>query len=416
MKRAFCLLLALTLAVGCLTGCGGSETSESSASASTATSTPEPTLPPYQPNVLTGEEEVDGATGERITAIMVNNITSCRPQRGLSDADILFEIKVEGGITRFMALYSDYNAMATEVGPIRSARDQFFRLVLPWQPLYIHDGQSVVQAQYIADYEYEELNSNNAANGYRDPDRLNWSGNRVDKEHTEYTDPEHISEYIEENNVDMSRTYSSTFFNFADYRVKDSAPIEGGEDAEIVTITHSDSYKTRFVYDAADDAYDMQQYYSTDGAWRDTVDEANDTQLSFTNLVVLFTDIHTYKGHEEKDLQYVEYSWGGVGYYFYGGQALKIYWQKGTPLEALRLYYLDENGKCSDTMLEVNTGKSYVAVVDLDEYYDFSYELAEEVDLNAKDAATVEQNVEEADASDDYVATKNEDSPITGEG
>ena len=37
---------------------------------------------------------------------MVNNIVAARPQRGLSKADILFEIKVEGGITRFMPVFT----------------------------------------------------------------------------------------------------------------------------------------------------------------------------------------------------------------------------------------------------------------------------------------------------------------------
>ena len=55
---------------------------------------------------------------------------------------MLFEIKVEGGITRFMALFTDYNNIP-DIGPVRSARDQFFRLVLPWQPLYVHIGQSL---------------------------------------------------------------------------------------------------------------------------------------------------------------------------------------------------------------------------------------------------------------------------------
>src|SRR5699024_11788210 len=59
-------------------------------------------------------------------AVMVNNIVRARPQRGLSAAQMLFEIKVEGGITRFMALFNDYNDIQ-EIGPVRSGRDQFFQ-------------------------------------------------------------------------------------------------------------------------------------------------------------------------------------------------------------------------------------------------------------------------------------------------
>lgn len=104
---------------------------------------------------------------------MVNNIVAARPQRGLSKADILFEIKVEGGITRFMPVFTDYKTVG-EVGPVRSGRDQFFRLILPWQALYIHEGQSVVMQQYAIDYDYGKLNNNDGANGYRDYGRVNW--------------------------------------------------------------------------------------------------------------------------------------------------------------------------------------------------------------------------------------------------
>ena len=93
---------------------------------------PTPTPEPYEANVLTGEPKGDDyPEGQRITAVMVNNITVARPQRGLSKAQMLFEIKVEGGITRFMPVFNDYNDIE-EIGPVRSGRDQFFQLILPW--------------------------------------------------------------------------------------------------------------------------------------------------------------------------------------------------------------------------------------------------------------------------------------------
>ena len=59
---------------------------------------------------------------------MVHNITAARPQRGLSKADMLFEIKVEGGITRFMPLFVDYNDIE-EIGPVVPAVTSFFQLM-----------------------------------------------------------------------------------------------------------------------------------------------------------------------------------------------------------------------------------------------------------------------------------------------
>ncbi len=379
MRRAVSFLLALTLAAGLLTGCGGSAGSSAPGSEPAGTpaptATPEPTPEPYEANVLTGEKkDIDYPEGQRITAIMVNNITKARPQKGLSDADMLFEIKVEGGITRFMAMYNSFEEVPT-VGPVRSARDQFFRLILPWQPIYVHDGQSVVQAEYIKNYDYHEWNLNNGGNGYRDFDRVNWQGNSyngggLSYEHTEYTDAEHIGAYISENTVDTTRTYNSTYFNFVDYR-DPVRTLDKGEDAMQVTVVHSSSYRTRFLYNESLGQYMMSQFYPQLGDYMDTIDENNERQLAFENVIVLFTDIHTYPGHESSDLQYAEYSWGGVGYYCYGGKVEKIRWTKGTDLEVLRLWDYDMNAE-----LPVNVGRSYVTVVDVDEAINFEYTAA----------------------------------------
>ena len=415
MKRKLLLVMAVLSLCVVLAACKKKEAEPQSTPAPEATATPEPSLEPYAANVLTGEPQGDDYKNQRITAVMVNNIVAARPQRGLSKADMLFEIKVEGGITRFMPLYTDYQDIG-EVGPVRSGRDQFFRLILPWQALYIHEGQSVVMQQYAIDYSYGNLNNNDGASGYRDYNRVNWAGasynnGTLDKEHTMYTNSDNIASYIENNSVDMDRTYNSTFFNFVDYRTGEPRDLSNSvdsaysdkygpvvSDGEYVEIEHSPSYKTRFIYDAASNTYKMQQNYS-DGQWRDTVDEAaDDTVLTFPNVIVLYTDIHTYPGHEATDLQYAEYAWGGIGYYCYGGKCEKIYWQKGTPLETLRLYYLNEDGQCSDTPLDVNIGKSYVAVTDVDYAENFIHTTLDGQDLSSATTSTYESNYVEDNA------------------
>ena len=294
MKRNILCTLAVMAACAILVACGKTDdqispiTPESNAASSEAEATPEPTptLPPYEANVLTGEAKGENyPEGQRITALMVNNLVDARPQRGLSKAQMLFEIKVEGGITRFMPVFNDYHDI-DEIGPIRSGRDQFFQLILPWQALYIHEGQSVVMQQYALDYDYGLLNNNDGASGYRDYNRVNWRGlsygNGLALEHTMYTSGENIEKYITNNNVDMNRTYNSTFFNFVDYRqdnpVRDLTQSQDSQlttkdgpvvkDGEYVEISHSQSYKTRFLYDNTNNVYLMQQNFS--GNWRDT--------------------------------------------------------------------------------------------------------------------------------------------------
>jgi len=69
---------------------------------------------------------LDPFTGEPVKAlgpvlaVKIDNIAYARPQTGLQSADIIYVIPVEGGLTRFMAVYSSH--FPPVVGPVRSAR------------------------------------------------------------------------------------------------------------------------------------------------------------------------------------------------------------------------------------------------------------------------------------------------------
>ncbi len=376
-KRIAALLFCLIFVLTAFTGCGGGA---DSAGGAVSTPAPTPTPEPYDPNPLTGEEKGDDYVSVRPVAIMINNIAVCRPQRGINDADVLYEIMVEGGITRFMGLFNDYESLG-DVGPVRSARDQFFRLIMPFQPLYVHIGRSGITQQYIDDSDYGVLDANGdyATIAYWDEARQN-QGYEV--EHTAYTNGELLHGYVEKYDVDMSRDLSSPVFDFVNYN--DPARTLSGQDAQSVGIVHSASYRTYFDYDAASGRYLMSQYNSHKGTIEPTADEITGEQTGFENVFVLFTEITTYPypggnidpktGQDKGDPDYkkVNYDYGGIGFYINGGKAEKLRWQKGGTPYALTL--TDEAGNS----LKVNCGKSYVAVVSLEEYDNFKITGAEE--------------------------------------
>ena len=62
------------------------------------------------------------------------------------------------------------------------------------------------------------------------------------------------------------------------------------------------------------------------------------------------------------DIQDVDYSSGGVGYYFYGGRVEKIRWQKPTPQSVMTF----TDGAGHEIPVEINPGKTYLGIVDLD--------------------------------------------------
>lgn len=384
MKKLLAIFLVAVLALSLLTACGNTSASSGDPAAPAAANSaaqpqpepepePEPE-PPYDPAVLTGlPKDEDYPEGQRITAVMVNNISNnashdVRPQNGLSGADILIEIKVEGGITRFCALFTDYNKI-DYICPVRSARDQFFQLFLPFQPVFIHIGESVVQTQYKKDYEYQTLDVNFDAV----PGNFSYDSSRlaagVAQWETAYLTQEDIQRGLEKMNTDTRRTYTSTFFDFVNYNEPNR--VLTGDDAMGIKIVHSKSYRTYFDWDAASGKYLMSQYSLHYGEIRPSKDANNDQQLAFENVLVLFTDFDVYPdpGGSGYDLQKVDYTYGGVGYYFSGGKAEFIRWQKGAPLQAL--YILDGDG--NETSVKINPGKTYIAVVDLEMSDEFLY-------------------------------------------
>ena len=262
MKKFLSMLLILALAASVFTACGDKPASSGSTTDAPAASSsePEPQEPPYDPAVLTGLPKSDDyPEGQRVTAVMVNNISNtsyqqARPQNGLSEADVLIEIKVEGGITRFCALFTDYRDLP-EICPVRSARDQFFQLILPLQPLYVHIGESVVQTQYVKDYSYQDMDLNLDRMG--DFPRDASKGN-VAREHTAYVDGDFIQKAIDALGADTRRDYTSPIFDFVNYN--EPARVLTGDNALGITIEHSQSYRTYFDWDAAAGKYLMSQY------------------------------------------------------------------------------------------------------------------------------------------------------------
>lgn len=77
---------------------------------------------------------------ERVLAVAVDNGPNSEPQTNLGKADLLFELPVEGGINRFLALY--YHNQPDTIGPVRSARHCFISLVNSFGAIYVHCGAS----------------------------------------------------------------------------------------------------------------------------------------------------------------------------------------------------------------------------------------------------------------------------------
>jgi hypothetical protein len=85
----------------------------------------------------------------RVISIMIDNHPGARPQSGLSQAQVVYEVPVEGEFTRYFAIF---NASTTvdKVGPVRSARPYFLDWLQEYgDALYIHSGGSPEALQIL---------------------------------------------------------------------------------------------------------------------------------------------------------------------------------------------------------------------------------------------------------------------------
>ncbi|HHY40018.1 MAG TPA: DUF3048 domain-containing protein [Syntrophaceticus sp.] len=107
----------------------------------------EPQNPVEPPDTEVEETGVtDPLTGQKVSevvpliAVMVDNLGPARPQTGLGEAGVVYEMETEAKITRFMALFA--GDPPSVVGPVRSARSYYLQICKEWDAIFAHVGGS----------------------------------------------------------------------------------------------------------------------------------------------------------------------------------------------------------------------------------------------------------------------------------
>ncbi|BCB02208.1 DUF3048 domain-containing protein [Bacillus sp. KH172YL63] len=252
---------------------------------------------------LTGVAEEE-ATASRAVAVMVNNHPKARPQSGLSQADVIYEVLAEGDITRFLAIFQSHQP--EEIGPVRSARDYYIELARGYDGLFIAHGYSPEAKDMLTGGYIDHLNG------------MQYDGTLFERAsfrkapHNSYISYKHISEGAEKNDFDMERTPQS--LNFSD---KGDA---GGEAAQSVMVTYSRNQLFNVMYDYNEEEGKYERY--SDG--EQTIDYNGNVPVLVKNLFIVETD-HTLvddKGRRDIDLES-----GGDAYLMQEGKLRKVQWK-----------------------------------------------------------------------------------------
>lgn len=311
--------------------------------------TPDDTKPdevPPEPkfyNKLTGLETTEELSGIRPVGIMINNIKQATPQQGISQADVIYEVLAEGGISRLFCLFTDY-ATLPETGSIRSSRDYYIDLADAHDAIYVHCGGSP------AAYETLKARGTDNMDGiyFSTPFYRNeWRKKHMGMEHSMMTTGERLVKGIEEKGYRTTSDFKQPF------SFKESVSAIEGEkvtDAKSVSVEFSYYAISTFDYDEATGTYLKGQFKAPH------IDSNNNVQLAFENVILLYASQGAVK-NDEKGRIHVDFIGTGDGIYITNGKTEPIKWSKESRTSSYTLYKAD-----GVTELLLNPGKTYVAI------------------------------------------------------
>ena len=264
------------------------------------------------------EKKVEIFQGDsRPIAVMIDNVGVARPQAGLNDAYIVYEIIVEGNQTRLMALFKDKDI--SKIGPIRSSRHYFLDYALENDAIYVHFGWSPKAQSDISSLKVNNIN------GINESSKSFWRVKDKSAPHNVVTSTEKILDIAKRKGYSTTSEKDSVL-NY----VVDEVELKDGETANEVVIPYSGTYKVSYKYDEETKRYTRTYNKTTQN------DGSGKGRQNLSNIGTL------------------------DGYYITNGKAIKIKCYKTARKE--QTIYKDLEGK----EIEVNDGNTFIQIVPID--------------------------------------------------
>lgn len=282
---------------------------------------------------------VNEESKSRPYAIMINNVEGARKlQSGLQDAYMVYELMVEGGITRYLALFLDQTT--ERIGSIRSARHYYLDYALENDAIYVHHGYSPQAREDWSKLGVDRIEVNESTTGWRDK-----SASKT-YEFTLFTNIEKLGNGIRskrtERNKDLLLNYSVDNI--------DISQMEGAIPANRVDIKYSSNTTTNYTYDTDNNIY-LRSVNN-----RSQNDYVTGKQLTVKNIIVYKVKYSNIQG-DNKGRQTIDNVGNGTGYYISNGYAVPITWKKDSRSSATIYKY--NNGK----EIQVNDGNTFIQIM-----------------------------------------------------
>lgn len=296
-----------------------------------------------------GGESLSGTTGlpaekpDRPALAVIHNTTESRPQWGLSQADIIYELIYWGPQhTRYIAVFND--AYPERIGPIRGARTYDVDMLLAWDGVLIHFGGQDASGTSIYDAMKEHritsgVQSFDGARGgsyfIMDPTRIN-----------PHNGVFHLAEMMEESWPSEDGTPHVPHPSGLSFS---ASPSHG--DAEITSISVAYG-QTDYL---ASFAYDPEAGYVRHYNGEPMTDLTDGAPIIVSNVIVAAHPLSFYEGKESRPV--VALTGEGPIAAYIDGTRIAGRWQRDAATDPIR--YFDEGGN----PLLLRPGKTFVQIV-----------------------------------------------------
>ena len=295
-------------------------------------------------NPLTGEV-MDQPLETRIFSLSVGNTHDALPQYGISKADVIWEIYVNGYVTRLLAMFTDVDSVEA-IGSIRSQRYPFTDLAQSYDAIACSAGGSdaVMNDVKRSGVDYMNVDTGDETSySYRDKARIR-SG--FAEYHSLFAKGNGLKDLAAKKGIDVTADPNKTYgMNFSE-----NVQLNG-DTAEKISITFrlgGSNKNTTMTYDQATGEYLFAQYGKAivDGYY-------DNAAVSFKNVFILWVDTTT-----DGDGYHISKILGsGKGYFACNGQLIPILWNRAN--DDSPFTFTLEDG----TALEQGIGSSYIGFI-----------------------------------------------------
>lgn len=320
MRRLALLLVVGVVLAGCSRAAVELEPTPSPTPVETDSPTPTPEPTPTEAFPLTGVPTFEPALDRPVIAAKIDHAPGARPQIGLEIADIVYEELVEGGSTRFLALF--HSNIPPEVGPLRSGRLVDVHILSPWNGVFVYSGARPEVRTVLANAGIARLVDSGPPLFFR------LSGRRAPHNLMARTD-EVLARAATMSGVEPVPDVPYVFT---------VDPPAGGVEQHEFEIRMSSSYRTGWAWEEPAEVFRRFQ----NGVPSEVV---GDGQIGAANVVAILTDIGLGGCCDTSGARYVttRLQGDGAAVVWRDGQRYQARWVKDGPRDHLRILDMDGN-------------------------------------------------------------------------